>query len=77
MVATATAATGCMSASSLGQLPFSPLGAKLALLSVKERDYAEELRRRTEHVDLSLDAEFQMEFGMAMMFPEEELEACE
>jgi len=53
------------------------LGAKLALLSVDERKYAEELRRKAEHIDLSLDPEFQMEFGMAMMFPETELEACE
>lgn len=47
-------------------------GAKMALLSLKERAYAEELRRKTVHVDLSLEPEFQMEFGMAMMFPEKE-----
>jgi uncharacterized 2Fe-2S/4Fe-4S cluster protein (DUF4445 family) len=48
----------------------SLLGAKMALLSLEEREYAERLRRRTTHIDLSMDADFQMEFGMAMMFPE-------
>jgi uncharacterized 2Fe-2S/4Fe-4S cluster protein (DUF4445 family) len=48
----------------------SLLGAKMALLSLEERKYAERLRCKTVHVDLSMDAEFQMEFGMAMMFPE-------
>jgi len=52
------------------------LGAKLALLSDDERDCAERLRRKTEHVDLSLDPEFQMEFGMAMMFPGGDVDAC-
>ncbi|MBN1674648.1 MAG: DUF4445 domain-containing protein [Kiritimatiellae bacterium] len=46
------------------------LGAKMALLCATERDYAEELRRQTEHVDLSLDPEFQAEFGAAMLFPD-------
>ena len=46
------------------------LGAKLALLSVEERRYADRLRDRAEHVDLSLDPEFQNEFGAAMIFPE-------
>ncbi len=45
------------------------LGAKLALLSRTEREYTDTLCRRTVHVDLSLDPEFQIEFGMAMMFP--------
>ncbi len=45
------------------------MGAKLALLSTEERNYASALCRTTEHVDLSLDAEFQFEFSMAMMFP--------
>ncbi|MFO7821279.1 MAG: ASKHA domain-containing protein [Lentisphaeria bacterium] len=45
------------------------LGAKHALLSEDERERAENLRKQSEHVDLSLDPEFQMEFGMAMMFP--------
>lgn len=45
------------------------LGAKMALLSARERLYADELCRKTEHVDLSLDTEFQFEFSMAMMFP--------
>jgi len=45
------------------------LGAKMVLLSAAERRYADALCRSTEHVDLSLDAEFQLEFSMAMMFP--------
>jgi len=48
------------------------LGAKLALLSSEDRTYAETLRGKTDHVDLSRDAEFQAEFSMAMMFPEDE-----
>jgi uncharacterized 2Fe-2S/4Fe-4S cluster protein (DUF4445 family) len=52
------------------------LGAKLALLSVDERKCADRLRRNTERVDLSLDPEFQMEFGMAMMFPSDDVDAC-
>jgi uncharacterized 2Fe-2S/4Fe-4S cluster protein (DUF4445 family) len=52
------------------------LGAKFALLSASERERAGELRKMTEHVDLSLDAEFQMEFGMAMMFPENMDDNC-
>ena len=51
------------------------LGAKLALLSENERCYATELRHKVEHVDLSRDPEFQMEFGMAMMFPGPEVDA--
>jgi len=39
------------------------LGAQLALLSADERELASQLGRTTEHVDLSLDPEFQMEFG--------------
>ena len=42
------------------------LGAKLALLSVHERQGARELQEKAEHVDLSLDAEFQTEFGTAI-----------
>ncbi len=45
------------------------LGAKLALLSVDEREYAEKLRKHAEHVDLSMDPEFQNEFASAMIFP--------
>jgi uncharacterized 2Fe-2S/4Fe-4S cluster protein (DUF4445 family) len=52
------------------------LGAKFALLSASERERSGELRGLTEHVDLSLDAEFQMEFGMAMMFPENMDDNC-
>ena len=51
------------------------LGAKLLLLSENEREYATELRHKVKHVDLSLDPEFQMEFGMAMMFPGPEADA--
>jgi len=52
------------------------LGAKLALLSVDERKYANELQSRAEHVDLSLDPDFQTEFSMGMMFPEGDLDFC-
>ncbi len=52
------------------------MGAKRALLSARERTRAEELVQRTEHVDLSLDPEFQMEFATAMMFPTEDLDPC-
>ncbi|MBN1558216.1 MAG: DUF4445 domain-containing protein, partial [Lentisphaerae bacterium] len=52
------------------------LGAQLALLSAEERERAEALRRATEHVDLSLDAEFQMEFGTAMLFPPDDVDSC-
>ncbi|MFW5996909.1 MAG: ASKHA domain-containing protein [Lentisphaeria bacterium] len=52
------------------------LGAKLALLSGEERLRAEELRSKAEHIDLSLDPEFQMEFGEAMMFPSKDIDAC-
>jgi len=47
-------------------------GAKVALLSEGRREVADRIAGSAEHVDLSLDPEFQMEFGMAMMFPEEE-----
>lgn len=53
------------------------LGAKLALLSVDERQYAEQLRINTEHVDLSLDPEFQLEFSESMMFPEGDIDHCD
>jgi uncharacterized 2Fe-2S/4Fe-4S cluster protein (DUF4445 family) len=48
----------------------SSMGAKAALLSAAARTTAEEIARATQHIDLSLDPEFQMEFGMAMMFPD-------
>lgn len=51
------------------------LGANLALLSADERDRAECLRQKTEHVDLSLDPDFQVEFGTAMIFPGEDVDA--
>lgn len=44
-------------------------GARMALLSHLERDLADKVAAETRHVDLSTDADFQMEFGMAMMFP--------
>jgi uncharacterized 2Fe-2S/4Fe-4S cluster protein (DUF4445 family) len=53
------------------------LGAKLALLAEEERTYAETLRKHTTHVDLSLDPEFQNEFGLAMMFPGDGIGECE
>jgi len=45
-------------------------GARLVALSRQARSLAEELARRTEHVDLSVDAEFQIAFAEAMIFPE-------
>jgi len=50
----------------------SSLGAKLALLSVEERRYAERLAAECRHVDLSQDPSFQQEFSEAMLFPESE-----
>lgn len=50
----------------------SSFGAKRALLSIQEKEKASALLRKTQHVDLSLDAGFQEEFGNAMMLPEEE-----
>jgi len=46
-------------------------GAKWALLSVAARKHVEALARRTEHVDLSRDPDFQAEFAEAMLFPPE------
>ena len=44
-------------------------GAKWALLSSNARRSAEELARKTKHIELSLDTNFQMEFADAMIFP--------
>jgi len=67
----------------IGLLPALPLarirfvgnaasaGAKAALVSRKLRAIAEQVATAAEHVDLSMDAEFQMEFAMAMMFPQQ------
>ena len=44
-------------------------GAKWALLSTRARRRAEDLARRAQHVQLSLDPNFQMEFADAMIFP--------
>ena len=52
------------------------MGAKLALLAVEERTRAADFTKKVEHIDLSLDPEFQMEFGMAMMFPTADLDSC-
>ncbi len=45
-------------------------GAKWALLSTQARKRGEEFARRAMHVELSQDADFQMEFAEAMIFPE-------
>ena len=45
-------------------------GARWALLSTAARQRAEEIARRTVHVQLSEDPQFQMEFAEAMIFPE-------
>lgn len=52
------------------------LGTKLALLSADERERASHLRQKAEHVDLSLDPEFQMEFATAMIFPTDDVDSC-
>ncbi|MCF7854045.1 MAG: ASKHA domain-containing protein, partial [Candidatus Pacebacteria bacterium] len=49
------------------------MGAKAVLLSRNFRALADDIALKAEHVDLSSDPEFQMEFGMAMMFPDQEL----
>lgn len=45
-------------------------GARMALLSTVERERSARVAASTIHVDLGADPEFQMAFGMAMMFPE-------
>ena len=45
-------------------------GARWALLSLEARRHSEELARRTRHVELSVDGDFQAEFAEAMIFPE-------
>lgn len=47
-------------------------GAKMVLLSKEESAYAARIVDKTEHLDLSTSADFQMEFGAAMLFPEDE-----
>ncbi len=44
-------------------------GARLVTISQAARDLAEELARRTEHVDLSADPDFRWAFAEAMIFP--------
>ena len=45
-------------------------GARLVAISARARQLAEELARRTEHIDLSTDPGFQWAFADAMIFPE-------
>lgn len=45
-------------------------GARLAAASKRVRECAEEWARQVDHVDLSLDVEFQNEYVSAMFFPE-------
>jgi uncharacterized 2Fe-2S/4Fe-4S cluster protein (DUF4445 family) len=45
-------------------------GARLVALSRPARQLAEQLARRTQHVDLSTDAGFQQAFADSMIFPE-------
>ncbi len=45
-------------------------GARWALLSTEARQRAEGYARQTEHVELSQDMDFQMQFADAMIFPE-------
>ena len=48
-------------------------GAKMVLLSKEESSYAARIVEKTEHLDLSTSPEFQMEFGAAMLFPEDDV----
>jgi len=45
-------------------------GAKMSVLSRKARKRAEMIAENVEHLELSLDLDFQNEFADAMMFPE-------
>lgn len=45
-------------------------GAKWVLVSAAARQRAEQLAKKTRHVDLSADMDFQMAFADAMIFPE-------
>lgn len=47
-------------------------GAQMVALSLEARGLAEELARRTKHVDLSCDPNFQAVFADSMIFPSEE-----
>ncbi|OPZ26992.1 MAG: hypothetical protein BWZ02_01806 [Lentisphaerae bacterium ADurb.BinA184] len=53
----------------------SSLGAKIVLLSKDCRQMAEAIAAKAEHVDLSSDPEFQAEFSLAMLFPEDDADA--
>jgi uncharacterized 2Fe-2S/4Fe-4S cluster protein (DUF4445 family) len=44
-------------------------GAELGLLSIKARDLIDSICGTIEHIELSLDTDFQMEFASAMIFP--------
>ena len=44
-------------------------GAKLVLLSSNARERAEETARKTKHIELCLDSNFQTEFADSMIFP--------
>ena len=46
-------------------------GARWALLSTDARQRAERCARKTEHVELSQDLDFQMQFAECMIFPED------
>lgn len=54
----------------------SSFGAKRALLSSQEKNYAISLIGKVHHVDLSLAPEFQMEFSNAMLMPETDPGNC-
>jgi uncharacterized 2Fe-2S/4Fe-4S cluster protein (DUF4445 family) len=46
-------------------------GAKIALLSIKARQKAQELAKQARHIELSAQSDFQNEFASAMIFPGE------
>ncbi len=58
----------CQKISYVGNVSLA--GSKLALLSSQAREPADTLARQTQHLELSLDLNFQMEFAEAMIFPD-------
>jgi len=48
----------------------SLIGAKFALIDKKQLKKAAKIAKKVESVDVSLDLDFQMEFGLAMLFPD-------
>jgi uncharacterized 2Fe-2S/4Fe-4S cluster protein (DUF4445 family) len=45
------------------------VGAKMALLSLKERQRAQQIMKRTGYIELTTQAGFNSRFARSMMFP--------